>query len=428
MSAKKLGAAPRQAVLRGPLAWLGACALALALAGCGGSAPSGAAGAAAGRDEGPVKIGALHPVSGANAVDGQQMRRGAEMAVEAINAAGGIRSLGGREVELLTGDTQGKAEVGQSEAQRLISEGAVGLTGTYQSAVSTNVAVVAERNRVPFVMDVTASDAIFANGYRYSFRVQPGSRAISTAAARYLKEVADKAGKPVRKVAILHEQTDFGSGAAEAFVQAAKGLGLPIGPNISYDALTTSDLTAQVTQVKASGANVLVAIGYYRDSLLAAKAINAVKPPLDAVWGVSNGAFDQPKFVTDAGALGERIFSTNYHFDAKNPRTTKLREEYQRRYGAPMRTGAVLAYDAVQVIAQAVERAGATDPVRIREAVRASQVAPLTVGNGPITFAPNGDNTNAAPVLMQVQGGQVKQVHPPEKAESQPDYSVTWRP
>ncbi|TDC87999.1 ABC transporter substrate-binding protein [Actinomadura sp. 7K507] len=408
-------------------AGLAACAFLLAAAGCGGSAPSGAAGTAAGRDEGPLKIGALHPVSGANAVDGQQMRRGAAMAVEAINAAGGIKSLGGRKVELATGDTQGKAEVGQSEAQRLISEGAVGLVGTYQSAVSTNVAVVAERNEVPFVMDVTATDAIFSNGYRYSFRVQPGSAAISEAAARYLKQVSQEAGKPVAKVAFLHEQTDFGSGAAEAFTEAAEKLGIEVGPNISYDALTVSDLTAQVTQVKASGANVLAVAGYYRDSLLAAKAINAVKPDLDAVWGVSNGAFDQPKFVAEAGDIGERYFSTNYHFDAQSQETAELRAEYRRRYGDPMRTGAVLSYDAVQVIAQGVERAGSTDMQEVREGIASSRVRPMTVGAGPIAFAPNGDNRNALPILMQIQEGRVKQVYPPDKAEAKPNYSVTWR-
>ncbi|MFV2179385.1 ABC transporter substrate-binding protein, partial [Actinomadura sp. LOL_011] len=388
---------------------------------------SGAAGATAGRDQGPVKIGALHPVSGANAVDGQQMRRGARMAVDAINAAGGIKSLGGRKVELVAGDTQGKAEVGQSEAQRLISEGSVGIVGTYQSAVSTNVAVVAERNEVPFVMDVTASDEIFAHGYDYSFRVQPGSEVISAAAAKYLKEVSQQAGKPVKKVAFLHEQSDFGSGAAEAFAAAATELGMEVDPVISYDAATVSDLTAQITQVKASGADVLAVAGYYRDGLLAAKAINAVKPDLDAVWGVSNGAFDQPKFVTDVGALGERYFSTNYHFDAQKQQTRELRAEYRRRHGDPMRTGAVLAYDAVQTIAAGVERAGGTDPLKVRDAIAASKVDPLTVGSGPISFAPNGDNENALPVLMQVQNGKVVQVYPQEKAEAQPNYSVTWR-
>ncbi|WP_262403616.1 ABC transporter substrate-binding protein [Actinomadura sp. CNU-125] len=384
-------------------------------------------GSGRGRDQGPVKIGALHPVSGGNAVDGQQMRRGARMAAEAINANGGIKALGGRKVEIVAGDTQGKAEVGQSEAQRLISEGAVGIVGTYQSAVSTNVAVVAERNEVPFVMDVTASDEIFAHGYDYSFRVQPGSAVISAAAAKYLKAVSQEAGKPVRKVAFLHEQSDFGSGAAEAFAAAAAGLGIEVDPVISYDAATVSDLTAQITQVKASGADVLAIAGYYRDGLLAAKAINAVKPDLNAVWGVSNGAFDQPKFVTDTGALGERYFSTNYHFDAQDPQTRKLRAEYQRRYGAPMRTGAVLAYDAVQTIAAGVERAGATDPVKVRDGIAASEVEPLTVGSGPISFAPNGDNENALPVLMQVQDGKVVQVYPQEKAEAEPNYSVTWR-
>ncbi|WP_019930221.1 ABC transporter substrate-binding protein [Nocardia sp. BMG111209] len=407
---------------------LGACALLAIVAGCGGSAPMGAADAAGQRDKGPVKIGALHPVSGSNAVDGLQMRRGAQLAVDAINAAGGIKSLGGRKVELVTGDTQGKADIGQSEAQRLISAGAVGLVGTYQSAVSTNVAVVAERNRVPFVMDVTATDTIFARGYRYVFRVQPGSKVIATAAAQYLKQVSEQSGKPVHKVAFLHEQSDFGSGAADAFDAAAQQLGIALGPNISYDAASVSDLTAQITQVKASGADVLAIAGYYRDSLLAAKAIASVKPDLSAVWGVSNGAYDQPKFVSDAGQLGDRYFNTNYHYDATNPQTTALREQYQRTFGDPMRTGAVLSYDAVQVIAQAVEKAGSTDPEKVRDAIAAGQVAPLTVGKGPIEFAGNGDNSNAAPVLMQVQGGQVKQVYPPEKAESRPEYQVTWRP
>ncbi|KMS87474.1 ABC transporter substrate-binding protein [Prauserella rugosa] len=400
--------------------------LLLVTAGCGGSAPSGAAGDAAGSGSGPVRIGALHPVSGSMAVDGLQMRRGAQLAVEKINEAGGIASLGGRDVQLTTADTQGKPEIGQSEAQRLISGGAVGLVGTYQSSVSSNVSVVAERNEVPFVMDVTAADEIFQHGYRYSFRVQPGNGAIATSAAEFLTKVSEQAGKPVRKVAIMHEQTDFGTGAADAFTEAATDLGLEVAPRISYDATTASDFTSQITQVKASGADVLAVSGYYSDSLLIAQAINAVKPDLDAVWGVSNGAYDQPKFVSDAGPIGENYFSTNYHFDAQNPETRQLREEYQRRYGAPMRTGAVLAYDAVQTIAAGVEHAGSTDPVAVRNAIAKVKVDPLTVGDGPVRFGRDGENVNSAAVLMQIQNGRVKQVYPPRKAESDPDYSVAW--
>ena len=105
-------------------------------------------------------------------------------------------------------------------------------------------------------MDVTASDEIFNNGYRYSFRVQPGSTVIATAAARYLDEVSEEAGRPVEQVAFLHEQTDFGTAAARAFTAAARQRGIEVSPIISYDATSVSDFTAQVTQVKASGADV----------------------------------------------------------------------------------------------------------------------------------------------------------------------------
>lgn len=412
-------------IVRRLIAVLGAGSL-LAAAGCGGSAPSGAAGDAAGSGDGPVRIGALHPVSGSMAVDGLQMRRGAQLAVEQINESGGIASLGGREVRLATADTQGKPEIGQSEAQRLISDGAVGLIGTYQSSVSSNVSVVAERNEVPFVMDVTASDEIFQHGYRYSFRVQPGSAKISESAAEYLEQVSRQAGKPAERVAVLHEQTDFGTGAADAFEAAAGKLGMEVGPRISYDATTAADFTSQITQVKASGADVLVVAGYYGDSLLIAQAVDAVEPDLDAVWGVSNGAYDQPKFVSDAGELGDRYFSTNYHFDAQNPETRRLRAEYRQRFGAPMRTGAVLSYDAVQAIAAGVEEAGSTDPAAVRDGIARARIDPLTVGNGPVRFGRDGENVNSAAVLMQIQNGRVKQVYPPEKAESDPDYSVAW--
>src|SRR3712207_391828 len=138
-----------------------AVALPVVLAACGGSAPPGAAGSDEGGGTGDtIVIGSLHPLSGAAAADGQQMDNGAQLAVDAINEAGGIESLGGAQLELASADTQGAPEVGQSEAQRLIQEGAVALVGTYQSAVSQNVAATAERNQVPFVIDVSSADEI----------------------------------------------------------------------------------------------------------------------------------------------------------------------------------------------------------------------------------------------------------------------------
>src|SRR4051812_27972348 len=112
-----------------------ASTVSLSAAACGGSAPGGGTGTGGGGGGGTIKIGTLHPLSGASAADGQQLENGAKLAVEAVNAAGGIKSLGGAKLELSGGNTQGKPDIGQSEAQRLIQGGAVALVGTYMSAV-----------------------------------------------------------------------------------------------------------------------------------------------------------------------------------------------------------------------------------------------------------------------------------------------------
>ncbi|GIF63644.1 amino acid ABC transporter substrate-binding protein [Asanoa ishikariensis] len=399
-----------------------ALALPLALAACGGSAPAGTTNGGGGQSGGTIKIGSLHPLSGSSAADGQQMDNGAKLAVEAINDAGGIKSQGGKKLELVSADTQGKPEVGQSEAQRLIQEGAVGLVGTYQSAVSANVSTVAERNKVPFVIDVSSADSILAQGYKNTFRVQPSSTVLGTSGAQFLDQVSKAAGKPVKSVAILHEQGPFGTAVRDAFKAEAEKSGIKVGPAIAYDAASVSDLTTQVTQVKASGADVLMVAGYYRDGVLAAKAVDTVKPALNAVYGVANGAFDLPQFPKEVGAAGEGYFDANYHADMTKPDMQALAQLYQSKYNDAIRTGAVLAYDSVQVIAAALEKAGSAEPAKVRDAIASGEVPTLIAGPGTIKFGPTGENLNATPILMQVQGGAPKQVFPADKAEAQPVY------
>lgn len=403
--------------------WMTSLALAatipLALTGCGGSAPGGAAGGGGGgSDGGPVKIGTLHPLSGASAADGQQLENGSKLAVEAINAAGGIKSLGGAKLELTSGDTQGKPNIGQSEAQRLIQDGAVAIVGTYMSAVSANVASVAERNQVPFVMDITGDDAILSHGYKYSFRLQPPTAKMGAESARHLADLSKQQGKPVKRVAYLHEQSAYGTSAMNGFRDEAKKHGITVDPVISYDPIGVSDLTTQITKVKASGADVLAVTGYYRDGVLAAKAVGSVKPDLDAVYGVADGAFDLPQFPKDAGAAGDGFMDVNYRLDMNNPETKKLADTYKQRFGDEIRTGAVLAYDAVRTIANGMEKSGSRDPKKVRDAISSGSLPSMLVGKGPIKFDATGQNVNAIPVMMQVDGDTVKVVYPKEHAES----------
>jgi branched-chain amino acid transport system substrate-binding protein len=381
------------------------------VAGCGGgSTSSGGSGST-------IKIGTLHPLSGVNAGDGQQMENGVKLAIADINAAGGIKSMKGAKLALSAGDTQGKPDVGQSEAQRLTDSGVAALVGTYQSAVSANVAPVAERNKVPFLIDISGDDGILSHGYKYTFRMQPKNSSFGTTAAQYLQAVA---GKKVTKVAYLHESTAFGTGVYKAFKAEAEKAGITVNPEISYDAASVSDLTTQLTQVKASGAQALVVTGYYKDGVLAAKAVSTVKPNLQAVFGAADGAFDQPQFPTDAGAAANGYFDTNYHLNDKNPDVAKFVKAYTSKYGAAPRTGAALAYDAVRVIADALERAKSSDGEKLRDAIADSGITPLTLSDGPVKFDDKGENTSARPALVQVQNGKPVVVHPANVAAAQP--------
>lgn len=394
----------------------------LALAACGGSASEGSGGGSGGGGGGggSIKIGTVHPLTGSNAGDGVQMENGVKLAIEKINAAGGIKSLGGAKLELAGGDSQGKPDIGQSEAQRLIDSGAVALVGTYQSAVSSNVAAVAERGKVPFVMDITGDDGILKNGYTYSFRMQPQNSRFGSTAAQYLQQVSTAAGKPAKKVAYLHESTAFGTNVYKAFKAEAEKQGMTVDPEISYDAASVSDLTTQMTQVKASGADVLAVSGYYRDGVLAAKAVATVKPNLSAVWGAADGAFDQPQFPTDAGAAGTGYYDVNYHIDTKSADATAFVDLYKKTYNADPRTGAALAYDAVRVIADGLEKSGARSGDKLRDAIRATSIMPLTLSSGPVEFSETGENTSALPVLTQVQGTAPVVVFPADSAQAKP--------
>lgn len=391
----------------------------LVLSACGGSSNSSSGGSGNG---GTIQIGTVHPLTGSNAGDGQQMENGVKLAIETINNAGGIKSMGGAKLGLAPGDTQGKPDIGQSEAQRLIQSGAKALVGTYQSAVSANVAAVAERNKTPFVMDITGDDTILEHGYKYSFRMQPKNSVFGASAAQYLHDVSAAANKPAKKVAYLHESTAFGTNVYKAFKVEAEKLGMTVDPEISYDAASVSNLTTQMTQVKASGADVLAITGYYKDGVLAAKAVSTVKPNLNAVIGAADGAFDQPQFPNDAGAAAQGYFDTNYHIDTKSADAKKFVDLYKSRYNDDPRTGAALAYDSVRVIADGLEHAGSSDGPKLRDAIAATKIQPLTLSKGPVQFSDTGENTSALPILTQVQGPSPVVVFPADSAQAKPIY------
>ncbi|WP_228765158.1 ABC transporter substrate-binding protein [Aeromicrobium sp. S22] len=364
-----------------------------------------------------ITIGSIHPTSGALAGVGGLMDDGAKLAVADINAAGGIKALDGAKLKLSSGDSQGKAEVGQSEAQRLIGDGAVALIGTYQSDVTQNVAAVAERGRVPFVIDVAVDDKILDQGYKYSFRVQPDATSMGTSGAESLAKIGEDSGTPITSVAYLHIEGAFGDSVFKAFEEEAAKQGITAVKEITYPATNFSDATTQVREAAASNPDVIVATGYFPDGVLIAKAVSELKPDIRGLYGIANGAFDDGSFPQASGASGQEVLSANYHYDANSKRVGDIRTRFEKKYGKPMETASILSYQAVEVIAAGLEKSGSDDPEELREAISGIEIDdPLLAFGGPITFDERGQNKNATVIVMQVQDDAVEQVFPKDFA------------
>jgi branched-chain amino acid transport system substrate-binding protein len=378
------------------------------LAGCGGDGGD----AAEGVDE--VVIGAVHPLTGGLAGAGAMMSQAAEMAIEDFNEAGGVDCLDGARLRLEAGDSEGAAASGQSEAQRLIDEGAVALVGTYQSDVTQNVASVAERAGVPLVIDVAVDDAILEQGYKNTFRIQPDATSMGTDGGEAMLAMAEQSGESVDSVSYIHVEGAFGQSVYDAFAALAEENGIDV-EEVVYSPTNFSDATTVVRRAASSDPDVILATGYYPDSLLVAQAVRQLDPDIQALYGIANGAFDNSPFPNDAGQAGEGVLSANYHYDMNSERVQDIRQRYEQQYKQPLETAAVLSYQAVEVIAAAVKEACSDDPIEVRDAIADVEIEDaLLAFDGPITFDETGQNENATVIVMQVVDGQIEQVFPEE--------------
>ena len=147
-----------------------------------------------------VKVGYLLPVTGPLAFEAALALNGLTLAAEEINAGGGVKSLGGARITLLPGDTQNKVELGNSEASRLIDQGAVAIIGPFSSLVAFSVRQVTEKNRTPFLLLAAVADNLTEGGLKYTFRMQPNGKAMATLTVSTMFEMAKNANVPTTTI------------------------------------------------------------------------------------------------------------------------------------------------------------------------------------------------------------------------------------
>lgn len=364
----------------------------------------------------PILVGGIWPVTGNLALLGSYQQHGATLAVDEINAAGGIACLDNRPLELIVGDTQGDTEVGGSESERLMDEGAVSLIGALQSAVTFITTQNAARRGIPHLVDEGISDSITDRGFDNIFRITGSTRLV---ASKLTETLASELDPAVGSIVIMHEDSLFGTSVGDIFEEELDGSGVEVLDRIPYPA-SASDLTTQIARVKDLAPDALVHIGYLTDGSLIAR--QAREQELEsALIGLVSGGFSHPGFVSDLGPLANGVMDLNWGVSPNAENSAELAERYDEAYPDDgWNHHALNSYVAVEVLADALERACSTEGADLITALQETNLTDHALGQpGPIQFDEKGENINAQPLLFQIQDEEILIAAPEDYATTE---------
>ena len=343
---------PRRAVLR-----LGAAALGLGLAG-----PLLAAE--------PIKIGLVTALSGQSAKAGEAITRGLTIAIDEINAKGGL--LGGRQLELVRRDDEANPAKGQVAARELIFKEKVAvLFGGLDSPVALAIVPIVNQEHVPFIDPWAAGTPITRNGANpnYVFRVSAVDEIVDKAMLQYAQKSFN-----AKKPGIIVVNNPWGESNQKGLVAALQAKGVaPAG--VEKFEPNDVDVTPQLSRLKSAGSDVLLMVGNVGPSAQVVKSLDrmAWKVPVVSHWGPAGG-----RFTELAGPNGKDvIFVQTYSFFGKqSPTGEKVLAALKKKYpdvkgpgDATPAVGIANAYDAMQLVALAIAKAGSTKGDAIREAL-----------------------------------------------------------
>jgi branched-chain amino acid transport system substrate-binding protein len=378
-----------------------------------------------------IEVGLIAPVSGPFAHQGQLLRKGAEMAVEDINGAGGIKTLGGRKIQLVVEDAGDTVQTARNAAQRLVASKpdlAAGM-GAWLSAFTLAVTEVTERARIPW-LTLSYADSITARGFRYVIQTLPVSSAIAGNAMPAVLALAKRAtGRELRTVAIVSDST----AADQTFVQPLRSGGFEkLGVKILTDEVYTSPLADAATMVQRVRRTrpdfVLFLSPNFSDAKLVLAKMNEFGLGGGHVPIVTLGTnLASPEMLKALGPdllEGLIVITPNW----TSVRQEKLLPSLIRRSGDPwLEQNSVTGYGEMLLIADALERARSTERAKVIDALRATD---LKHGEGPamyfmgdrLKFDENGRRVGGSVALVQWQGGRPYTVWPPSDAFRPPQW------
>jgi len=362
----------------------------------------------------PVKIGLIHPVTGALAFSGQQCRLGGQTAIGDINGAGGIKGLGGAKIEAVLGDAQGRPEIAASLVDQMAEGGVSGFTGCFASALGLAATQAAAKYNIPFSIDSGIADSLTTRGLGNVFRFFPNNSSVTTDAMTALKDINTKAGSPAKTAVLVHEDSEFGTSTAKLLADKLPPIGITVLALIPH-ATPTRDFSNIVLRIKSEKPDLVLISNYQNEYVLLARTLVQQRVELVGTYSVSGGGFNL-KFAKEAPTVAEDMMDFNHWYNPRDPRGPAFRKRIED--GGGVFTWEVpFGYFAVRFLADAMDRAGSTDKEKVIAALADSTFSDHFMPYGPTKMV-NGQNTGAHAVALQIQKGDMQVIWPEQFASA----------
>lgn len=383
-----------------------------------------------------IVVGAIYPLSGALAATGVDLKNAVELATDIVNnkydlnlplaSSAGLPNLGGAKIRLVFGDHEADPEKGSAEAERLVTtENVVALVGSYNSAVTATASQVAEREGVPFLNPESTSPTLTDRGFEWFFRTTPFDKLFAENFYQFLDEMKAK-GHDVSNVAVLNENTLWGTDVATLENQFAEEYGYNVVANIPYEA-KASDVSSEVQKLKAAGDAVLMQSSYVSDAILYMQTYKQLDYAPTAIIAMDAG-FIASEFVETLSGDANYILSREVwalDLASTKPIVKAVNDLYKERYGTNMNGNSARAFTGMLTLADAINRAGSTEPEAIQKAlletdIPADQIIMPWKG---IKFDPEThQNILGSGIIVQIQDGEYKTVWPFDLAAAE----IVW--
>jgi len=332
-----------------------------------------------------IKVGAVVPLTGRYAALGSQVKTGYEVAVQHINAVGGV-TVGGKklQIEMTLLDDESDPTKTVARLETLATQGVVAYLGGAGSDLHAAAASIGDKNKIPYLGVAFAFHGIHKQGLRYLFSPFPKSPDLTNETLVFLDAMIPAAQRP-RKVALFLERTDWGKEMGSLWETTAKKHGYQIVNSGEY-APGSKDFSNLILQAKSAGAETVLALPSPPDGMTLVKQMKELD--LNTKVNVFIRAADPPVWSQNLGKDGDYVLlSPGWHFAARYPKVNELNEAHKKLLKRPADPLVGPAYACVQILADALTRAKSLDRDKLRDAVAATK---MTTVVGPVRFRPDG--------------------------------------